>query len=383
MSVHAIIPLLNLLLVATSCGIEPPLHLRKAVEASVSLEMDMEFQAEMIWQVDWETRWEYEWSTEVNGELGYSEPEGIRMHTYTLGPDGQRVSSQTYNFMGLKAEAPVTVGVHDFLFHSNNSSVVLFRSDGELGHVEAYTRVISSGLRASLPVRTVAQKMSVGTKADVSDPENEPVTFQPDELMALYDPGHVISDRPEDYELVDGRYVVRIKGNLHPATMIYLVQVRLLNNDGRVIGSMGGAALTGVAEGTDLETGLNNQVSVSIPFDVFVNKEADPNLLGGRVLTFGIPGCNPLDDASAAAAPEGRHFLVLNITYSNSKYKNVRVDITDQLRALPSGGVIELELDVNDFPPDPDDPDQPAESGGFNPVIGDWEEETGSATIIN
>lgn len=382
MSVHAIIPLLNLLLVATSCGIEPPLHLRKAVEASVSLDMDMEFQAELMWQVDWETRWEYEWNTEVNGDLGYSEPEGIRMHTYTLGAEGKRVSSQTYNFMGLKAQAPVTVGVHDFLFHSNSSSVVLYRQDGELAHVEAYTRVISSGLRQSLPVQTMAQKLSA-TKADEEEPESQPVTFQPDELFALYDPAHVISDRLEDYEMVDGRYVIRIQGNLHPATFIYLVQVHLKNNNGRVIGSMGGAALTGVAEGTDLETGLTNQMAVSIPFDLLINREADPDLLGGRVLTFGIPGCNPLDDASVAAAPKGRHFLVVNITYSNGKYKNVRAEITDQLRALPAGGVIDLELDVDDFPPEEKDPDQPAEGGSFNPIIGEWEEETGSTTIIN
>lgn len=382
MSVHAIIPLLNLLLVATSCGIEPPLHLRKAVEASVSLDMDMEFQAELMWQVDWETRWEYEWNTEVNGDLGYSEPEGIRMHTYTLGAEGKRVSSQTYNFMGLKAQAPVTVGVHDFLFHSNSSSVVLYRQDGELAHVEAYTRVISSGLRQSLPVQTMAQKLSA-TKADEEEPESQPVTFQPDELFALYDPAHVISDRLEDYEMVDGRYVIRIQGNLHPATFIYLVQVHLKNNNGRVIGSMGGAALTGVAEGTDLETGLTNQMAVSIPFDLLINREADPDLLGGRVLTFGIPGCNPLDEASVAAAPKGRHFLVVNITYSNGKYKNVRAEITDQLRALPAGGVIDLELDVDDFPPEEKDPDQPAEGGSFNPIIGEWEEETGSTTIIN
>ena len=382
MTLQALIPLLNVLLVATSCGIEPPLHLRRAVDVAVNLEMDMEVQAELMWQVDWETRWEYEWNTEVNGELGYSEPEGIRMHTYTLGPDGQRVSSQTYNFLGLKAQAPVTVGVHDFLFHSNNSSVVLFRSDGEMGHVEAYTRVISSGLRESLPVQTIAQKRAA-TKADTDEPEDEAVTFQPDELMALYDPGHVISDRPEDYDLVDGRYVVRIQGNMHPATFIYLIQVHLNNNNGRVVGSMGGAALTGVAEGTDLETGLNNLVAVSIPFDMFVNREADPDLLGGRVLTFGIPGCNPLDEASVVAAPEGKHYLVVNITYENGKYKNLRADITDQLRALPTGGVIDLELDVNDFPPDPDDPDQPAEGGGFNPLVGGWNEETGTTTVIS
>ena len=102
-------------------------------------------------------------------------------------------------------------------------------------------------------------------------------------------------------------------------------------------------------------------------------------MLGAKVFTFGIPGCNPYDDSSVAAAPEGKHYLVLNITYVNSTNRNISLDVTDQVRARPLGGVISLEIDVDDFPPD----DSGGGGGGFNALIGDWDEQTGSTTIIN
>ena len=74
---------------------------------------------------------------------------------------------------------------------------------------------------------------------------------------------------------------------------------------------------------------------------------------------------------------------MLNVTFATGKYKNIRIDVTDQVRALPTGGVIPLEIDVNDFPPEDVDPPIDDGGGGFKPLIGDWNEETGTATIIN
>ena len=61
----------------------------------------------------------------------------------------------------------------------------------------------------------------------------------------------------------------------------------------------------------------------------------------------------------------------------------MRIDITDQFKDLPTGGVITLDLDVNDFPPDDPPTPPPGEGGGFQALINGWEEETGSVTIIN
>ena len=363
--ISALLPLV----VLCGCQIDPPLHLRRYAETSVDLVIDIN--VDMMWQVDWKAEWNFEWTEEVLGPVGYSEPASLRMHTYALGPEGERRSHMVNNFYGTAGRVHVVTGVHDMLFHNNDSEVLLFRADDDLADQHCYTRVIASGLQNSHPVQTLQQKSAGQTKTDEEWNANESVAFQPDELFRMYDPAYWVSDNLDDYEYVDGHYVLRIEGSMDPGTFIYLIQIRLNNNGGRVIGSMGGAALTGVAEGVDLATGVTHTETVSVPFDVHINRDIDPDLLGARVLTFGIPGCNPYDEASVAAAPS-RHYLVLNITFQSGRYKNINIDITDKVRELPTGG---------DFPPGPDDPDEP--SGGFEALIEGWDEEVGSTTIIN
>ena len=364
-------------LVLSGCGIDPPLHLRKV--AATKVVMQTTITTDILWQLDWQAKWDYVWNTTAYGPLGYSQPKGVRMHIYTLDDSGEPKSHNVYNFSGMQGQADVFVGIHDLLFHNNDSEVLLFRSENDLADLYSYTRVISSGLKASSLVQTVAQKMAA-TKADDEEIE-ENVTFMPDELFRLYDHAHAITDNLEDYDFEDGKYILRIKGDLVPATFIYLFQVRLINNLGRVAGS-NGAALTGVADAVNLRTGETTATGVSVPMDVYLNTATDPDLLGARCLTFGIPGCNPYDDASVASAPAGKHWLVLNVAFKTGKYKNIRIDVTDQIRALPTGGVIPLEIDVGDFPPEDTDPPV-TNGGGFKALINDWNEETGSTTIIN
>ena len=379
---HLILAMLPML-VLYSCKIDPPLHLRRLVEAEVAV--DMNFEVNMMWQVDWETDWNFDWKTEVWGPLEYDPPASIRMHTYTLGADGERRTHIVNNFMGMNGTVSVFVGTHDLLFHNNDSEVLLFSAENDLAPIQANTRIISSGLKGSIPVKTTNQKRAEKTKDGVDEYESEPVAFQPDELYHLFDPAHYVSDNLNDYEFIDGRYVLKIKGELRPGTFIYLFQIHLLNNRGRVTGSAGGAALTGLAEGVDLQSGITHTQTVSVPFDIFLNRESDPDLLGGRVMTFGIPGCDPFDEVSVKEAPQSPHFLVMNVTFATGHYKNIRVDVTDLFRELPTGGVITLEIDVDDFPPEDVDPpiDGGEGGGGFQALIGEWDEQVGSTTITN
>ncbi len=378
-----LISALWLVLTATcSCQIEPPLHLRKAIEAEIVL--TTEVNVEFMWQVEWETLWDFNWVEEALGPLSYEDPKSMRLHIYTLGPDGEPTTHQVHNFMGLEGSARVFVGTHDFLFHNNDSEVILFEAEDDMAPVQATTRIISPGLRESTMVQTIAQK----SKADIIDnyTGEEPVAYAPDELFSLYDKAHVITDDLSQYEYVDGRYIFRIKGELLPTTYIYLIQVRLHNNNGRVLGCGGGAAITGAAAGVNLVTRETWDQTVSIPFEMYINKEDDPDLLGGRVISFGLKGCrNPYGSGGdQEEADDARHYLVLSLSYDNGGYKNVRIDITDQFQELPTGGVITLDLDVNDFPPDdPPTPPPGGEGGGFQALINGWEEETGSVTIIN
>ena len=382
------ISLLLLAVTLTACRIDPPLHLRKAVDVEVVV--DATVNVDVMWQVDWKVEWDYSWNIEAHGPVGYEMPASMRVHSYPHGADGTLAAHQIHNFTGQESRIQLTAGTYDFLFHNNDSEAILFRSDGDFDDIYAYTRVISKGLRESSLVKSSRQKQAAAaqqggnasTKADDSEEEDfsdQPVVLMPDGLFSLFAPNQEVSDNLEDFEYINGRYVYRIRGDLHPVTFIYLIQVRLLHNNGRVVGSAGGTAMTGFAEGADLHTGVTSTTLVSVPTDLRINRAADPDLLGARLLTFGIPGCDPYDEASVAASTS-KHYLVLSIAYNDGGYNNIHVDVTDQVRALPLGGVITVELDVDDFPPEVP---QPGGGGGFDALIGGWEEQVGSHTVIN
>ena len=367
-----------LVLTLSACRIDPPLHLRQTLDLEVGLELDLN--VDLMWQIDWNAEWQYNWNAEIYGELGYEEPASIRMHAYAHDATGEVASDQVYNFMGKSGSLQAVAGVYDFLFYNNDSETLLFDTSRNAFDVYAYTRVISPGLLESSSVMSVRQKQTGTKAAEEMTAADDPVVLEPDPLFSLLSPSQIISDDPEDYEFIDGRYIIRISGTLMPANYIYLIQVRLLNNNGRVRGSAGGCALTGMAGGVDLRTNITGTETVSVPADLHINRLSDPDLLAARLVSFGIPGCNGYDPASVAAAPTGKHFLVLSLAYNNATHKNIHMDVTDQVRALPTGGVITLELDVDDFPPEEG---QPGDGGGFNALVQDWDEHVGAVTIIN
>ena len=368
-----IIVLLALCAQASGCSITPELHLRQPMQAQTVLETEVNLN--LMWQVEWETQWEFPWNVSILGPLGYEEPASISVHVYPLDEKGHHKSHYTQSFYGTTANIPITVGEYDLLFHNNDSETLLFKSEDELESIYGTTRVISSGLKASSSVLTTLQKTNGETKAD-EILIDEPVTLMPDGLFVLYDQGEIISGNLDDYEYIDGKYVLRIQGIMNPATYIHLFQIHLNNNAGRVVGSNGGGALTGLAAGVDLDTRVSSRTPVCVPADIYYDRGKD--LLAGRFVSFGIPGCNPYSHESVEQAPEGKHFLVLNISYANGNWKNIRIDVTKALRALPLGGLIDLTLDVNDFPPE----EGTTGGGGFEALIDEWGEEHGETTII-
>ena len=356
---------------AAGCRIEPPLYLRTSVQSIVTVEAEVN--VNLMWQVGWDVQWTYRWDAEVLGPVGYKEEiEGMSLHIFPHNDKDGHLSHTVKNFVGSTTDIPFIAGIYDLLFHNNDSEVLLFREDEETDDIYCYTSVISSGLKDSDPVKTMEQKL-LGTKASGKAPENEPVARMPDDLFSLYDKDHSISENLADYEYVDGKYVILIKGELTPASYIHLVQVNLKNNDGRIIGS-GGAVLTGVADGVNLMTKTGVSRTVSVPTDVALDAERD--MLGMRFCSFGIPGCNPYE-ADSVNASTSEHCLVMNVLYANNSYRNISVDLTEQIHQLPLGGVIVLDLDVNDFPPGGGEEG----GGGFDALISDWNDITGEATI--
>lgn len=375
MTAHHLLPLLVLLVLAPACSIEPPLHLRKQAETRIML--DAEVNVSLMWQADWQAILTFPWKTEVYGPIGYEEPASMRVHFYALDATGSAKSHNISNFHGTSAIVPITVGVYDMLFHNNDSEALLFSQGATMEEVYCSTRIISQGLKESSSVLTVEQKTdeNAETKARATAPEPEPVALMPDGLFSLFKPSVVITDNLDEYEYIDGRYVLRLEGELTPCTYIHLFQIHLTNNYERVVGSQGGAAITGVAKSVNLRNCFSSDSTASVPATVIFDRSTDQMAI--RFMSFGIPGCNPYEESSVAAS-SSTHFLVINVSYFDGTWRNIRIDVTDAVRALPLGGVIDINLDVDDFPPE-----GAKSGGGFQAIIDNWEEIRGGTTIIN
>ena len=175
---------------------------------------------------------------------------------------------------------------------------------------------------------------------------------------------------------------------LQPMTYIYLVQVILRHNNrnGRIITSIdGNANLSGMARSVTLNTGVTGSDAITVNFSMRMKKDlalqdgTQVDIIGGKVLTFGIPKVNPsrLDTRAykeslkevGTADLNNRHYFDLSMQFNNGKDSTFVFDVTDQVRKLFRGGVITIDLDMDTIPV----PNRPGGSG-FDAVVKDFEE---------
>ena len=157
---------------------------------------------------------------------------------------------------------------------------------------------------------------------------------------------------------------MEIDVELNPYSIIYLIQVVILNNDDdqemQAIGASG-ITITGLSQGVDLFTRktfdktilittedikpLQNHANVRLE-DGTVVENAD--ILAARMLTWGLPGINPMEPTKygSKAAVVNQNFIGIEVTLRNGRPYTVSYEITEQLRNKPAGGVLTVSVDL-------------------------------------
>ncbi len=236
--------------------------------------------------------------------------------------------------------------------------------------------------------------------------------FQPEELFSGYNRAEYINRELKGF-VYDGERNVYVKNDsidLYPATYIYLTQVILHNNRGRVVGVDDNANLSGMANSVNINTGVSGLTPVTTYYNVNIKTGIDINregkaamenvdIIGGRLLTFGLCGI----DGSRVAVPKRgrvrypdgtilgitstgqnvytkdnethiddgyRHYMDVTMKFNNKNDSTFVFDVTDQVRKRWKGGVITVELNM-------DTVSIPSRSGGsgFDAVVEDYVEE--------
>ena len=295
---------------------------------------------DLLWGENWKTEWQYDWdsSDTTYGTLGYSTPEIIKGTIYNLDANTGKRYNSFFKLFGLKDNSATLPagGKYDMLLYNTDTENIIFQASDDFEKYTASTTITPFGF----------DSMGVAYKH----------LDEPDELLGALVTGVDLSKPSTDSMEIDVE--------LNPYSIIYLIQVVILNNDDdqemQAIGASG-ITITGLSQGVDLFTRktfdktilittedikpLQNHANVRLE-DGTVVENAD--ILAARMLTWGLPGINPMEPTKygSKAAVVNQNFIGIEVTLHNGRPYTVSYEITEQLRNKPAGGVLTVSVDL-------------------------------------
>ncbi len=366
----------------TSC-IEPPLHLPgQEILTEVPI---VETKLEVVWNVttDWTADWHYGWDVRddsIWGSIGYIKPENFQIRRYFTGdvPDAAHTDVDAFSIKGTSFRRFFSFGYYDILMWSEIDS-----KDG------TQVLVINETLDNVTATTTGTRGLSRSVSRIIGSTEEEDTTGvlglknQPEIFFATYPENVFISRNLKDYiyDPVENVYIKKIEAELKPLVYIYLVQIILTNNDGRVKGINGNAAMSSMASGVNVNTGHTNNSPSIIYFNTRLKNDIDVNgklcdIIGGKFTTFGLCDMEPYTRSGSqytGSRSNLNNYLFFDLLFKNDKVKTYSIDVTEQLQSHAHGGVVTVYIDCNNLEPPPDDPE-----GGtgslFVPTVEDYKD---------
>ena len=351
-----------------------------------------DIQLNVLWGIDWETEWKYDWNESAVsfGTIGYTKPELIKGTIYNVDTYNHKRFSSFFKIFGAEGgRVSLTAGsTYDMMFYNFGTEYTSFYQSEDYETYTASTRMSSQ----SSWIRTRAESES----SEMPDTTKTYIDYnKPDELFGSLITDLTINEDPSSYEKeydADGNitYIYRINAPLRPYSFIYLYQIIVLNNadekGDRIIGSKG-LTVTGLSQGVEMfsRKTFNNTISISTEdvkpmqnHDIVLNgQNTIVDIIAARILTWGLPGINPLENTKAGtkAVEIDQNFIGIGLTLRNGYTYTVTRDITEQMHQKPTGGVITIYIDANEIPAEELDKKQQTTGGGFNASVEDWENE--------
>ncbi len=359
--------------VLAGCERKPELHLDYSGTIITNLPV-VELQLDVFWdysidtegRYDWQSEWYYGWDDQdkaLFGEIGYTKPSSFQLRRYYTGDVAYAAHTSVLSdqFSGYTYSAPFDWGFWDLLAWNNivtDDGIQSLRIDEQasLDYVTAYT----------------GQTMNA---AHYQAPRYTRSFYQPEQLFSAYTQGVEINKNLDGFVYDESRdlWVRELSMTLLPVTYIYLTQVIIHHNNGKITGVDGNANLSGMARSVTLNTGVTGADPITVHYYVrFKNgcnmKGENVDIIGGRLTSFGM--CNMNGSRATEPADDGlHHYMDVNMQFNNGNDSTFVFDVTDQVRRRYKGGVITVELDADTIK-------IPSRTGGsgFDAVVKDFED---------
>lgn len=354
-----------------SCTIEPPLNLAGREDVDVRFG-EVVIDLDVIWDIegDWREGWWYGWDDDdvrLWGKIEYPLPPGYEVRLYFLGrnsPTDPYLSLSAHHTTEARFRRRLDYGFHNVLAWSDIATL-----DG--------TQVVVIDETDPLNIYATTSRISTGGMASSSSSiHNNPEIF-----YSGYEQGFEITDDPADYDYFleeEGAWVKLLHTSLYPRVYIYLVQVVVYNNNGRIIGATQDCDVTGLAAAVQLHTGRTSVNAVPVAFEMRLKRGLSAragrvaDILGGKLTTFGLCDMVGWDRSRSTDYGGSRTDLANNLEvglrFANDTDSIFSFDITDQMRRQVHGGIITIELDADTIPV-PSRPGGGRPTGGFDPTI--------------
>lgn len=369
-----------------SCRIEPPLNLPTE---NVVVELPIVIQElQIVWDIDisWTAKWVYEWDEEDSlnwGSLRYPEPKSFDVRRYFIGeyPNAPHTweGRDWFIIYEPRFKRRFNFGYHDILvwtrIESEDGTQVLVINEDDIENVIGTTTTRS--------VRMYTPKMAAASQVKMYN--------QPEIFYSAFEKNVHITNNIEDYDYydeVENVWVKKLDATLNPLVYIYLVQVILHNNKGRIVKASDLCAIDGLAKSTSVNFGNTSEEDVSVLFPMRLKKDKSPkewakpgetlvDVLGGKLTTFGLCGMPPWSLSRAAAYSGTRSDLknnfALNLQFHNETDSTYYYDVTKQFQTQSHGGLITIEIDVDTLKI-PVNPTPPGGGGIFDPRVEDYDD---------
>lgn len=368
------------------CDPIPPLHLRQVADVDlefpvVQIDLDVMWHYDLTYEYgydsiyDWRKEWKYGWDDQdsaIFGPIGYTKPSDFNIRRYyqhfdTLAPHSEvlRDFIHGYSFV-----SKYQFGYYDFLVWNDPKPIdgaqsLVFDEETTLDSVTVTTNQTNFASRYQAPLRLYSFN-------------------QPDELFSAQARNIYISQNLEDYDYYDEAthtYYKYVDMTLYPLTYIYLTQVIIHHNWGKVVGTDGKANFSNFAISTCVNSGIAGTDPITVHYNnrlkqnVILDDGESVDIIGGRLMTFGLCEINPFQYTNPMQIPEKirkqRHYLDVNMLFGNGYDSTLVFDVTDQVLKRYRGGVITVELNMDTI-------HSPSRAGGsgFDAVVEEWVEET-------
>ena len=360
------------------CERSPELHLHCGGHVTTELPV-VDLELSVLWNYeitgdiayDWRQEWLYGWDDadrSIFGELGYTRPEAFNIRRYFTGtePNGPHTRVLADKIHGKSYAGTFDWGYWDLLAWNDILTV-----DGVQSLVFDETTLD----------RVIAATNQTMRASRYNAPRFTRSFHQPEALFSAYETAVEINRdlKGFTYDATRKVWVKNLEMQLEPRTYIYLTQVVLRHNNGKIAAVDGTATLSGMARTVNLNTGVSGDDPISVNYQVRLKTDCTKNgepvaIVGGRLMTFGMCGVNASrlgrDGKKVESYNDGiRHYMDVTMQFNNGKDSTFVFDVTRQVRRRYRGGVLTVELDMDTVP-------VPRRSGGsgFNAVVKDYED---------